>query len=247
MKKASVFNIQKFSLHDGPGIRTSIFFSSCNLRCKWCANPECFMQCSSLPQAQEYTIEELLTEVLKDRVFYQKSGGGVTLTGGEVFLQLEFVKQFCQTLKQHGIHVAIETAGSVATDAFCSLIDLVDFVYLDCKHHDAQKHLKGTGVTNEKTLRNMQYLASCGKKHCIRIPVIPGFNDTLADAQAFCALLKPMGVMQIELLPFHQFGESKYEKAKQPYVYAGVPPLHAEELRPYLQVFIKQGLPAILK
>ena len=96
--EAKIFNIQKFSLHDGPGIRTCIFFSGCNLRCKWCANPECF---SSINDANIYNEHDLLSEVLKDEMFYKKSGGGVTLTGGEIFLQFDFIKSFCKLLKNN--------------------------------------------------------------------------------------------------------------------------------------------------
>lgn len=116
--KAEVFNIQKFSLQDGPGIRTSVFFSRCNLNCAWCANPECHQQAGNLVETSEYELQELLQEVQKDKAFYDRSGGGVTLTGGEIFMQEEFVGDFCLLLKETGIHVVLETAGAVENERF---------------------------------------------------------------------------------------------------------------------------------
>lgn len=244
---AKIFNIQKFSLHDGPGIRTSVFFSRCNLRCRWCANPECHLEGSTCSGIKEYTLEELLYEVLKDQAFYQKSGGGVTLTGGECLLQFEFIQEFCQQLKEKRIHIAIETAGAVPGEQFTNAVSLADFVYLDCKHYDADKHYSGTGVANEQIIQNMAWLARSQTAYCIRIPVIPGYNDTCEDAQGFCRLFQKTGVEHIELLPFHQLGENKYAKWKLKYDYAGMKQLHKEDLRAYSQVFIDNGLPVILQ
>ncbi len=244
--KAKIFNIQKFSLHDGPGIRTSVFFSRCNLNCRWCANPECHIAGGSCSAAEEYELDELVREVLKDRAFYQKSGGGVTLTGGECLLQFEFIQAFCQRLKENQIHIAIETAGAVPDSQFTEAVSLADFIYLDCKHYDAGKHFHGTGVSNEQIVRNMEWLAKSSKAYCVRIPVIPGFNDAAEDARGFCSLFQKSGVNHIELLPFHQFGESKYAKWKLKYDYAGIKQLHKEDLQSYKQVFIDNGFSVIL-
>ncbi len=239
---AKIFNIQKFSLHDGPGIRTSIFFSGCSLRCKWCANPECNVS----GKATSYSPEELLAEVLKDKAFFDKSGGGVTLTGGEIFLQQDFIHGFCALLKANGIHIALETAGATDTDSFASMIALADFVYMDCKHYDDAKHLQGTGCSNRNILANMQLLAACGKPYCVRIPVIPGYNDSIGDARNFARLFQSLGVQDVELLPFHQFGEDKYETLGLPYDYRGVPQLHKEELQSYAAVLKAAGFAVIM-
>lgn len=239
---ANIFHIQKFSLHDGPGLRTSVFFQGCNLHCQWCANPECH-QAKKTPIA----LEELLREVLKDKPFYDKSHGGVTLTGGEVLLQLPFALEFCQKLHDHGIHIAMETAGAVPLSTFQSLATAVDFVYLDCKHYDSEKHRAGTGVSNHLILGNIQWLAQSGIPHCIRIPVIPGFNDSLEDATAFADLLMGYGVEQVELLPFHQMGQGKYESMELDYAYAQKRPYYAEDLRAYEEIFTTTGLQTILK
>ncbi len=245
--KATVFNIQKFSLHDGPGIRTSIFFSGCPLRCSWCANPECHASRDQWGKTKEYEPEELLREVLKDKAFYDGSGGGVTLTGGELFSQYAFVLSFCRLLKSNGIHIAMESAGAVEPQRFAELVSLVDFVYIDCKHYDDEKHKAGTGISNADILRNIRYLASTQKPYCVRIPVIPGYNDSPADAEAFGKLLSSLGVQTVELLPFHQLGEGKYAELGLPYPYEGVSSLHKDELARYADIIRAKGLHVILK
>lgn len=243
MLKGYIFNIQKFCLHDGAGIRTNVFFSGCDLRCKWCANPE-----SQLPftdeagETQEYTEEEVVREVLKDKAFYDKSGGGVTLTGGEVFLQFEFAMELCKILHENGVNIALETAGVVSTDKFSKLVSLADFIFIDCKHYDSERHRQGTGVGNELIVKNIAWLAGSGKKYCVRIPVIPQYNDSIQDAEEFVRLFKNLGVKEVQLLPFHQLGEKKYEKLRRNYVYKGVPQLHKEDLNLIRDIFIKSGL-----
>lgn len=244
--KAVLFNIQKFSLHDGPGIRTSLFFSRCNLRCKWCANPECVLENNPLSNSKEYDEQELLTEVLKDKAFYDKSGGGITLTGGEVFLQFAFASKFCRLAKEQNISVVIETAGAVDAVKFKELVDLVDFVYLDCKHYDGIKHKEGTGIVNQQILQNMAWLAQSGKAYCIRIPVIPGYNNSLLDAREFCRLFSSMSIRHVELLPFHQLGENKYRKYQLDYAFAGIKQLHTEDLLSYRQVFADNNISVVL-
>lgn len=204
------------------------------------------MEGSLCSDTKEYTLDELLHEVLKDRVFYQKSGGGVTLTGGECLLQFEFIQAFCWRLKENQIHIAIETAGAVPGNQFTKAVNLADFIYLDCKHYDTGKHFDGTGVANEQIVSNMTWLAQEPKSYCVRIPVIPGFNDTPEDARGFCTLFQKTGVEHIELLPFHQFGENKYAKWNLKYDYSGIKQLHKEDLQVYKQVFSDNGFSVIL-
>lgn len=245
--KAEVFNIQKFSLQDGPGIRTSVFFSRCNLNCAWCANPECHQQAGNLVETSEYELQELLQEVQKDKAFYDRSGGGVTLTGGEIFMQEEFVGDFCLLLKETGIHVVLETAGAVENERFARLAGLADFVYIDCKHYEDEKHRKGTGVSNREILDNIAWLVQSSIPYCVRIPIIPGYNDSAQDAENFGKLLCRLGAEQVELLPFHQFGEGKYQKYGMSYAFAGVKPLHREELQAYAQQLKSDGIHVLLK
>ena len=241
-EKGYIFNIQKFCLHDGAGIRTDVFFCGCNLRCKWCANPESqFPFSDARSEAREYTAQEILAEVLKDKPFYDKSGGGVTLTGGDLFMQYAFALELISALKGAGIHVAIETAGSVSAEKFVALTEKVDFVFIDCKHYDEQKHREGTGVSNRLILQNIRSLAASGRDYCVRIPFIPGYNDSLEDARAFCHLFREMGITRVQLLPFHQFGEKKYEKLGLAYAYKGIPQMHKEELAAHRAIFAEEG------
>ena len=238
-----LFNIQKFCLHDGAGIRTDLFFQGCSLHCAWCANPE-----SRLPlgdprcEARAYTVEEVVREALKDKPFYDKSGGGVTLTGGEVFAQQDFAEALCGALHAEGISVAMETAACVSAERFAALAERTDFVFADCKHYDSARHRAGTGAGNERILRNIAWLAGSGIPHCIRIPVIPGFNDSPADARGFCALFEKLGVREVQLLPFHQLGERKYADLKLDYAYAGLPQMHEEDLIRYRKIFEECGI-----
>lgn len=245
--KAKIFNIQKFSLHDGRGIRTCVFFSGCNLACKWCANPECRYASDIIGKSREYESAELLHEVLKDKVFYDKSGGGVTLTGGEIFMQYDFVKHFCFLLRENNVDIAVETAGAVESQKFRELAEWVDFIYIDCKHYDPAVHQKGTGVSNELILKNIEWLVGNRDEYCVRIPIIPHYNDAISDAQKFGELFQTIHVKNVELLPFHQFGEEKYQKLKMDYEYAGVKQLHKEDLEEYASVLRSKGICVILK
>lgn len=286
--KATIFNIQKFCLHDGPGIRTTVFFKGCNLRCKWCANPEsqkqdtqitwdsrkctgcgkCAEVCpqgtgkpkaadrciacgacvSACPadaigtEGRRVTVEEVLTEVMKDKAFYDHSGGGVTFSGGEVLLQWDFAAQLAKLLKEQGVHVAIETAGAVEETVFSSMLETVDYVLMDLKHYSSAAHLEGTGIDNSRSLNNLKLLRNSGVPFLIRIPVIPGFNDRMEDAEGFAKLLRQLGILQVELLPFHQLGQHKYSLLNMDYGYKDKKPLHAEDLRQYREIFDRYGI-----
>lgn len=242
--KALLFNIQKFSLHDGTGIRTSVFFQGCNLRCKWCSNPES-QPIHPDPQhssARAYTVEELVAVLQKDKVFYDTSGGGVTLTGGEPLLQSELVPALCGALHAHGISVAVETAAHIPAATFEEMIPLFDLIHIDLKHYDDDAHRQGTGVGNALILQNIRAALSSGVRTIIRIPVIPGYNDSSEDMRGFEQLLKILGAREVHLLPFHQMGESKYQKLGIQYDYMGLKQLHEEDLAAFEEVLLEAGL-----
>lgn len=288
--KGMIFNIQKFSIHDGPGIRTTIFFKGCNLKCKWCANPEsqcissqitlnpqkcigckrCISACptnarafnaiSAFPvtdadkcifclkcqeicpteaietEGTERTVDEIVSEALKDKAFYDISGGGVTLSGGEVLLQKDFAVQLCKKFHEKNISVAVETAACIAPEIFSDFTQYVDFVFVDLKHYSSPKHMEGTGMGNEQIIENIRWLSRTEIPFIIRIPVIPGFNDSANDAHGFGKLLKSLNVHQVQLLPFHQMGEPKYAKLNKTYAFQGQPGLHPEDLEPYKKI-----------
>jgi len=243
MPTANVFNIQKFSIHDGAGIRTDVFFQGCNLNCKWCSNPES-QSMEPLPgeSVRAYTVEELVAELVKDKPFYDTSGGGVTLTGGEALLQPEFVLALTDALHEEGIHVAIETAACVPTGVFLRVLERIDFAYIDFKHYDDAKHRAGTGVGNALILRNISAALKSKTPVVLRIPVIPGFNDDAADYRGFADTLTNLGAKQVQLLPFHQLGESKYDRFHLPYAFEGVTQMHDEDVSAFADVLQRAGL-----
>lgn len=289
-----IFNIQKFSIHDGPGIRTTVFFKGCPLQCQWCANPEsqlnniqilcdhkkclkcqtCLRHCpnqaiyfedqkikvdfnkcvgclqcvdmcpvEALSHEGEYKTSQEIVDVCKqDMDFYEESHGGVTISGGEGMSQPQFLQKLIKALKENHIHVAIETTGYIAEDIFHHLASQFDLLLFDVKHYDRDKHLAGTSVDNDLIQKNLKWAIKNNIDVLPRIPVIPGFNDSLDDANGIAQLLKDAGAKKVQLLPFHQFGEKKYDLLNKTYAYQGVQALHPEDLEDYKQVFIKKGL-----
>ena len=245
-----IFNIQKFSINDGPGIRTTVFFKGCPLACRWCANPESQNRYAAQAQlldddrcrCREVTVEEVMAEVLQDKAFYDQSGGGMTLSGGEGLQQVEFAAAMCRAARAEGIHTAAETTGFAPPERFRLLLDEVDLLLLDVKHSDPAVHRAGTGVDNRLILDNLRTAAVSGKDIIARIPVIPRFNSGPEDARRLAALLTDLKVHEVHLLPFHQFGERKYQQMGVPYDYDGVEQLHPEDLEDYRQIFLDAGL-----
>ena len=242
--KGLVFNIQKCSLHDGFGIRTTVFFKGCNLSCKWCANPEsqsCEPQVLNEKETgRYYTVEDLTHELVKDKPFYDMSDGGVTLSGGEPLLQSDFVAELCRELKRHDIHIAIETAAYIKKDIFNKVISHCNLALIDLKHWNSKKHKEGVNVGNELIISNIKHALQRKDTHVIvRIPVIPGFNDSTNDAEEFAKLLSDISVDEVHLLPFHQLGERKYSELNMDYSYIGVPQIHEEDIGDYADVMVK--------
>ncbi|MCL2560448.1 MAG: glycyl-radical enzyme activating protein [Turicibacter sp.] len=250
--KACVFNIQKFSLHDGPGIRTVVFFKGCPLRCKWCANPESFklqpelmwdpVKKAEITVGEYKTLDAILDEVMKDIDFYEESGGGVTLSGGEVLAQAGFATELLKQLKANNIHTACETTGYTSPAVFAEFMTHVDLLFFDVKHYDNTRHAAGTGVSNELILANLATAATLHPNLLVRIPIIPNYNDTLEDASGFAKLLKEHDIHQVELLPFHQFGEKKYEYLGKDYALLDLPQLHSEDLAEHQRIFEYHGI-----
>ena len=251
-KKALIFNIQKFSIHDGPGLRTAVFYKGCPLNCLWCSNPE---SQNFKPEniwdktlekqvlVGEYkTVEEIMVEVRKDLDFYLESGGGVTVTGGEVLIQIDQVVALLKQCKKEGIHTATETSGYSTPKNFKKLIDNVDLLMMDIKHHDTVKHKEKTGVPLEPILKNLDIAVSEKEEMLIRVPVIPNFNDSEEDAHKFGQLFKGHKVESIELLPFHQFGEEKYNNLNLDYAYADVKQMHSDDLIEYAKIIEEYGV-----
>ena len=275
---ARVFNVQKYNVHDGPGVRTLIFFKGCPLRCKWCANPEglirqyqvmykrnncvdcgaCTKACpvgihqmkdgvhfvrrdidcigcraceEACPQralqimGEDRSISSLLEVVEEDREFYQVSGGGVTLGGGECTAQAEAAISLLMASKQDGFNTAIETCGYTPKDAMLRIAEYVDLFLFDIKHMDPILHKKYTGVNNERILANLKMLLDMGKNVKIRMPLLKGVNDHKEEIQAVIDFLKPYKYNKnfkgIDLLPYHKMGVGKYDQLDMKYPIEG--------------------------
>ena len=247
-----IFNIQHFSIHDGPGIRTTVFLKGCPLRCPWCsnpesqrANPEKMLDAVTKKETitgEEKTVTEIIDDVLKDVDFYEESGGGLTLSGGEIFAQFEFAKSILKAAKEVGLHTAIETTAFVEHEKFVDLIQYVDFIYTDLKHYNTLKHKKVVGVNNHLIIKNIHYAFAQNKTIVLRIPIIPNFNDSLNDAEEFASLFNSLDIDEVQLLPFHQFGENKYKLLGRRYEMEGIKALHPEDLYDYQQVFLDHDI-----
>lgn len=301
---ATVFNVQKFSLDDGPGIRTTVFLKGCPLRCAWCANPESQLgapqvlwdrrQCvgcgtcaagsdavtldadgvhvdhgrlrdaaavaalcphGALTVAGETrTAIEVAEECLQDLPFYQESGGGVTVSGGEPLLWPDFVEALAARMHEKDVTVAVETTGCVSEDVFERALRSLDLVLFDVKQPDEARHREGTGVglgLVRKNMENVLRWAETGGEVLFRTPVIPGYND---DAAARIAELLETagktagfsGAVRLQLLPFHQFGEGKYDKLGRGYALAGKTVLHEEDLEPMVAELRARGIDAFV-
>ena len=249
--KATIFDIARGSYVDGPGIRTTVFFKGCNLRCAWCHNPEsqspkiqlmfyqnrctgcgkckekcphclehcdacgnCVIYCPSDARSvcgKEYSVDDVLSVILKDKIFYETSGGGVTFSGGECMLQADFLVELLKKCKEDHIETAVDTAGHISFETFERLLPYTDLFLYDVKCMDSARHKKYVGVGNELILDNLAKLLEKGAKIIIRVPVIVGVNDSKEEMLALKSFLDSHGgAHAVELLPYHAMGEHKY-------------------------------------
>ncbi|MGI6070205.1 MAG: glycyl-radical enzyme activating protein [Blautia sp.] len=284
--KGRIFNIQRFSVHDGPGIRTTVFFKGCNLRCQWCHNPESYetkvqmqyfadkcvgcrmceqvcpqgvkisgnrrigmencilckrcesvcMQDAIKVSGYDIEAEQLLETVKKDRRYYDNSGGGLTVSGGEPMLQWEFLKVFLPMVREAGITIALDTAGDVPLAWYQEIVPLVDLVLLDLKIMDSALHKKYTGVDNKRILENARWMMEHGVRLHIRVPLMAGLNDTDENFRLLKEFLDgASSVEEIRLLPYHAMGLNKAEslEIEEP-EFTPPSPDRMEALRAYL-------------
>ena len=211
-----VFEIREFTLHDGPGVRTTVFFKGCPLRCAWCHNPEgqsfdietmTRRDGAKVSCGQDWTPEALAKELLKNADIMNQSGGGVTFSGGEPLAQSAFLLELIPLLKRGGVKLAVETSGAVDLGTYRAIVSQVDFVYKDLKHHDAAAFQKWCGGDLNAILRNVAWLKGSGIPHVFRVPCVPGVNDSAADREAFRKLA---GTDSVEFLPYNPAAGAKY-------------------------------------
>lgn len=229
-----IFDIQRYSIHDGPGIRTIVFLKGCVLRCKWCCNPESqeyaiqTMMVQGKPKiiGRDVTVEEVMETVIKDEPYYRRSGGGLTLSGGESLCQAEFARDLLHAAKARGLNTAMESMAGMPYDKIEMVLPYLDTYLMDIKHTNPQKHKEFTGKSNELMLENARKVAASGQtKLVIRVPVIPGFNDQpgeIADIAQFADKLP--GVEKIHILPYHRLGQDKYDGLGRSYEMNGILP-----------------------
>lgn len=242
MNTAVIFDIQRNSFVDGPGIRTTVFFKGCNLRCKWCHNPEsrsskpqimfykdkcrgcgrckgvtekdvgfvCFNDAKQIC-GKKYTAEEVFGIIQKDKPFYETSNGGVTFSGGECMLQIDFLCEISKKCKDNKIHTAVDTAGFVPWESFEKIIAYTDLFLYDIKAFNNDVHKEFTGVSNELILNNLVKLSERKANIAVRIPVIPTVNDSIEEMKSIRHFLAPHRITDIKLLPYHKMGEHKYD------------------------------------
>lgn len=299
--RGMVFNIQHYSIHDGPGIRTTVFFKGCPLRCFWCQNPESqatrpelFFDtdkckgCGSCVEAcpehaitlhdgrswtnrdlcrgagkcaevcpnearnlmgSEMSVDDVLKDVNADAIFYERSGGGVTLSGGEPLAQPGFAVEILRLSKQAGLHTTLDTSGCVPWDTVRDALQYVDLVLFDLKHMDSTAHKAGTGVPNATILQNAVKIRHELKIPLVaRVPIVPGYNDSFDNISATARFVVEEldKSVRIHLLPYHRMGETKYERLERPGRAVAVDPPgeeHMAELHTLVESF---GLTAVV-
>jgi len=293
--EGKVFNIMKYSIHDGPGIRNTVFLKGCPLNCWWCHNPEsqktqsqlmffpnrcigcmvCIKACKQnaikevngmvitdkskcidcgdctfvcFPEAREMagktmTVDEVISEVLKDKDFYQQSGGGVTFSGGEPLMQPRFLIELLKRLKNEGIHTTVDTSGFASKKIIEEVSTYTDLFLYDIKHMDPEKHEIYTGVTNHIILDNLKFLEYIGKEIIVRIPIIPGINDSEEDLKAFRDFIKTLPKLkEVNLLPYHKIGEEKYNRLGKSYKMSNVEEPSKEDMEGIVNVIKGSGI-----
>ena len=299
--KGIVYDIQRYSLHDGPGIRTIVFLKGCPLRCSWCCNPEsqrsavevaynqdlciacdaCVEACQSnaihkyseksifrinksvctdclqcvdvcptnaiYSIGQEMTIQEVLDVVMKDASYYRRSGGGVTLSGGEPLVWSELCKRLLSRLYARNINTAVETCGCAPWEAFERVIDFVDLFLFDIKCMDSNLHLQLTGASNEGIISNLYNLRAKGKEIVIRAPIIPGINDSIENIKGIADLMNDLRIDEINLMPYHNLGSVKYDRLCREYSLSEIEPIKfapdiEERLSDMIHLFDSRGI-----
>lgn len=238
--KALIFNIQRYSLHDGDGIRTVVFFKGCPLHCPWCCNPESqsfeieksnvdsdtfrFRVNTGKVFGKYMTVDEVLEKVEKDSVFYNTSGGGITLSGGEVLSQGSFAIELLKRLKRLSINTAIETSGYGDSSTLMKMSKYLDLILFDLKIMDKDKARNIIGLDIDLVKNNMRLLVEKNKRVIPRIPLIPGYNMDEKNIDAIINFVKELKLKEVHILPFHQYGSKKYEYLNRDYVLKDVEP-----------------------
>lgn len=249
--KGRIFDIQRYSIHDGGGIRTIVFLKGCPLRCKWCCNPEgqhynvekMTLGGKEKNVGQDVTVGEIIDIVERDRIYYRRSGGGLTLSGGESLTQPDFAVALLKTAKERGINTAMESTGFADFSVISRYLPYLDLYLMDIKHMNSAKHKEFTSQPNELILENAKKITDAGARLIVRTPVIPTFNATkeeIGEIAKFASSLK--GVTQMHILPYHRIGTDKYKGLNRDYSLTGIEPPSKELMNELLEVVNSYGL-----
>jgi len=244
--KGMVFDFKRYAVHDGPGIRTTVFLKGCPLSCWWCHNPESRLKSAQYIEknykidgvdhikeelvGNEMTVKEVLDEVEKDFIFYDSSEGGVTFSGGEVFTQPEFVEALLIESKRRGIHTCVDTTGYVKPEILEKVMDNVDIFLFDVKLINDEDHIKYTGVSNRMILDNLRRIRAAGVKLKIRVPLIPGITDTDRNLEGIAELVNELSGVDLDILPYHTIGIDKYNRLKMECLASDIKPPSKERV-----------------
>jgi len=296
LRSAIITNIQGFSIHDGPGIRTVVFFKGCPLSCQWCANPEClsgtprmgfieslcqgcgkcldacpngaiyppegghridYSRCRSCGHCRDQcpcgalvrygepmTVAGVWDAVRRDKIFYDESGGGVTVSGGEPLLHPEFIRELFDLSRRDGIDTCVETCGCVHPDALLEVVPVADHFLFDLKHMDPDAHKRFTGESNGQILKNAALLLEHGADVLFRQPLVPGVNDSLENIEATARFLAGLGrnEARLEIMPFHRMGQSKYRALNMPYTMDGLGAADEGQVEAAREAYIRCGI-----
>lgn len=262
--KGLIFDIKRYAIHDGPGIRTTVFFKGCPLSCPWCHNPE-----SRAPKPEKliktvrigersfqreetigryYTVAEVMAIVERERIFMEESGGGVTFSGGEPLMQAPFLLALLRACKEQGIPTAVDTSGIAARAAFRRIIPLTDLFLFDIKHLDDEKHRRYTGASNLLILNNLRLIADSGADIWLRVPLIPGYNDDEAHLEQLRQFIKGnhySNIRQLNLLPYHSI-DTKYGRCGIAFKMEGTKPPSRERMLFLQKSFEEAGIRTLI-
>jgi pyruvate formate lyase activating enzyme len=259
--KGLIFNVKRYSIHDGPGIRVTFFMKGCPLSCLWCHNPEGIspepekiriiekvgeIEFIKVEDAGKYfVVQDILNILEKEKLFLVQSGGGVTFSGGEPLQQPEFLLESLKACRENGYHTAVDTSGYSVPANYSAIIPYTDLFLFDIKHLDDDKHIKYTSVSNTLIISNFKMLLNSGRDIIVRIPVIPGYNDDdhhLELMRSFLAGNRADNLKKISLLPYHRIGSSKYKRLNIPDRMEGVEPPSAARMNELKQFFAETGI-----
>lgn len=297
--KGNVFNIQNYSIHDGPGIRTTVFFKGCPLNCKWCHNPESISKEIQILRYEERcvicgncvevcptnslkfednkivydrstcnlcgkcendchhevieiageikTVDEVMKKILKDKIFYETSGGGVTFSGGEPFLQSEFLLELVKRSKEEGLHVAIDTSGFTSWENIKSIVEFADLILYDLKAVSNEKHKEYVGASNELIIKNLKKLANENIEIYLRLPIVKGVNNADEDIENILNIVRDIGnISQVNILEYHSMGMEKYPRLDRTYELTGEEKPDNENIQAIKEIFENEGFKTVV-